>query len=140
MRNVADGRIKWGFWPPESEIDQREGRGIWLENHGLIDDGEENDKTDIEDDLQHGVENDDDDLHDKESLTGIESGQHGISSDGALEEDEDEYESEEEDEITRNNVNNFFAALNGDVTDTDEEEESDVDSELPSDCDRGRQS
>lgn len=44
MRSLADGRIRWGFFPPGSDAD-RTGLGIWLgageEAEAAEDDGEE---------------------------------------------------------------------------------------------------
>lgn len=124
MRNLADGRIRWGFFPPGAKTD-RTGKGIWL--------GGEADAVDEEDD------DEDRDHHSIPDEDGLETEESDVSSDGETEskkvrwadggdnspsEDATSDEDVEEEEGQRSTPGGFFAALDiDDASDNDEESE-----------------
>ena len=54
MRALADGRVRWGFWPPGEGRD-RDGKGIWLEGTGVLDIGDDNRSADEDEELEKVV-------------------------------------------------------------------------------------
>ena len=63
LRALAEGRISWTFWPPDSTLDEiaavtgREGVGIWIPR-GDMDDGSEQEPESEEEFDDNGNEND----------------------------------------------------------------------------------
>ena len=53
MRMLADGKVRWGFWPrgaaPAADVN---GEGIWLPSSGLSQEMESDDEPDVA--VQHG--------------------------------------------------------------------------------------
>lgn len=109
LRALADGRVRWGFYPPGGWT-EREGVGAWLGGRPDID-GEPDDEDGLDGEMLSDLDSD-----------GDENKRHG-----AEEDEEEEEESEEsEDEFQAANKHSFFAALSlddGDDDDDDEEEE-----------------
>jgi hypothetical protein len=136
MRALADGKVRWGFWPPQGDIEGREGKGIWLG-------GEE--KTGQTDSDEDGGEGEDahleQEVHRNEGagkMRSVEGGSVGESNDvegakGVDEVRETEEQGEEESDEDRaakgaerlkhdlGRARGFFAAL--DLSDGDETEE-----------------
>jgi hypothetical protein len=99
MRLLADGKIRWCFWPPNAEsLQDRQELGIWIG------------------DFMPDVVETEDDYSDHELTHETTAGETITEED---EEDEDEDE-ESEDEGPSAQATSFFAAL--DVEDDDEEE------------------
>ncbi|WVF68041.1 hypothetical protein IAT40_002803 [Kwoniella sp. CBS 6097] len=149
MRNLADGRVRWGFYPPTNsatdsedgsenagvDIRGKEGMGIWLESaqQDILDDERaepDHDKQEP-DGVKSGTDYEEFDLDDDEEITDMDSAGHG---DGNVDDDdEDEVEEEhEEDEGTEPSpvakARGFFAAL-----EVDEDESEDEDEDVESD-------
>lgn len=107
LRTVADGRVRWGFWPPEfdeAQLESRRGVGVWL--------GGDPDLSEIVG-AQSGSEGEE------------EGDSDNVTSDWeeeAAEEEESEEESDEEDDhFAAQNKQSFFAALSlGNDEDSDE--------------------
>ena len=103
MRLLVDGKIRWGFWPPDSGLD-RAGMGIWLEGTGVEDEKKE---------FQIGT----DGSSSEKGCSGTDSGEdiNGTDEAGQEEEEEEEGEEEEEEEeevlAEKGKVGGFFAAL-----------------------------
>ena len=122
MRNLADGRIRWGFFPPDSDID-RTGKGIWL--GGEADVVEEEDDEDADQELT-----DDEDGRGDESEDSYGSSQAESDVEGRQEHEDEqasEVASSDGDEPGKNAApGGFFAALDiGDDTDVSEDSEDD---------------
>ncbi|OCF43640.1 hypothetical protein I317_02532 [Kwoniella heveanensis CBS 569] len=140
MRNLADGRVRWGFYPPptvsetseshdesvEVGIRGKEGMGIWLESahKDILDDERlEPDQEPERDDARSGTDIDGIQAgEDEEDMTGSES--------GVEENDHEDYEEEEnQDENDRGEpvpvakARGFFAAL--EVEDEEDDEGDD---------------
>ncbi|TXT10992.1 hypothetical protein VHUM_01743 [Vanrija humicola] len=112
LRTIADGRVRWGFWPPgssEEALAERGGKGVWLENTPELDDeeagGERSEESESEEDEASGV--------------GAVPG-----SDDAEEEEESESESEDTGFAAQNH-RSFFNALSLEGSDESESEETD---------------
>ena len=91
LRALAEGRIKWAFWPPGTPVSviqahQAEGEGIWIRN---VDGEGENYEEDEYDSAGEGHEEHSDDEH---------SGDSEDESEDDEDEDEDEDDEEDEDE------------------------------------------
>lgn len=98
MRALADGRVRWGFWPAGGS---EEGKGIWL------------DSTPLEEQDEHH--------------SGSE-GDAGEQPDESEESEESESEeSEDEGGVKAKNNAGFFAALDVSDDESEEEEGSDSD-------------
>lgn len=104
MRLLADGKIRWCFWPPNAEnLQERQDLGIW-----------------IGDFMPDVVETEDYSDH--------EHAQETTAGETITEEDDDEEEEEDEsDESAAGQATSFFAAL--DVEDDDEEDVTDEETE-----------
>lgn len=104
LRTVADGRVRWGFWPPEFDeeaLESRLGVGVWL--------GGDPDLSEIV-----GAQSDT-----EESAQETDGWEEEASSEGGEEEDTSEEESE--DGFAAQNKASFFAALSmADEEDSDE--------------------
>ena len=132
MRALADGRVRWGFWPPDADLSGRENRGIWLEGGEDVDDDV---KSDVEVVPERGMEGDvlsdsgTDDLSDEETSEVGDAADVGVpeirkDAEGeASEENEDE--SDESEDGGRPGGGGFFAALEDDLSESEEEEEED---------------
>jgi len=46
LRAVAEGRVRWAFWPPNAEISCMEGNGIWTPHATDVDDNVESSEED----------------------------------------------------------------------------------------------
>nr|XP_019051132.1 hypothetical protein I302_01581 [Kwoniella bestiolae CBS 10118]OCF30062.1 hypothetical protein I302_01581 [Kwoniella bestiolae CBS 10118] len=116
MRLLADGKIKWGFYPPG--MNGRGGKGIWLDSE----DGEINtyddEKVEARQDQTSGEEYDEDDLEDSSASEEEENGDEGEED----EEDEEVEEVRKSDRVVKK-VGGFFDALA--IDDDDDEEEED---------------
>jgi hypothetical protein len=112
MRALADGRVRWGFWPHGADLSDREGKGIWLdtvsggelgeasgEERGL--EGSET-LSDVEEDSGSGGEDESDDVEDDEQTGDEDVGEEPMA--------------------VRENRGGFFAALDGG---SDEDEDDD---------------
>ncbi|KAK4688597.1 large subunit GTPase 1, partial [Tremellales sp. Uapishka_1] len=113
MRQLADGKIRWGFWPPGSEVESRAGKGIWLGDfsHGDAEVGSVGDESsEVEEEPEVGDGKSEDEDEEEED-----------------EEEADEGEDDDEDDFQKKNVGSFFAAL--DMSDGDEEEEEEEEEE-----------
>lgn len=111
LRALAEGRIKWAFWPPGRPsptlvAHQQSGQGIWIRN----DEGEE---EEYDDDVDSDVEE-----------------RRARSKDGSDSEAEDVEDSgdEGEDLAAVNSIRSRFAALRNASGDEEESEEEDNDS------------
>lgn len=105
MRALANGSIRWGFWPPDAAVEDREGVGIWIG-------GDASDAT-------HESESDEDDRAPPRvrQLELVEAGPDGM---GSGSEENDAYE-----EVGgTGGTLSFFAALDA-GSDEEETEESD---------------
>ena len=134
MRVLADGRIRWGFWPPGSES-AGEGVGIWLEGSGYdekeVDGGSEDElASDPGVGEVSGVSG--------ESISG-ESRVSGEEEDGPGGEGEEEEEEDDDHELNGKGehgvedpvkVGGFFAALGVDSDEDSEEEEDGVEGQV----------
>jgi hypothetical protein len=100
MRALADGRVRWGFWPPGA-APHREGCGLWL--------GEwrehESDPDHKHDDAVHQ------DLLDEDS--------------DEEEEEEEEEATDDETDFAKANNASFFAALSLGNDDDDDDDDND---------------
>jgi len=126
MRALADGRVRWGFWPPEADLSGREHRGIWLEGGEDVDDdvkseAEETGRSREERDEKHEItmsDYDSDDLSDE----GEDSSEEADVRPGNGTADEDEEDSEREDDGGTTGGGGFFAALEEDLSESEEDE------------------
>jgi hypothetical protein len=83
LRALAEGRIGWAFWPPDSTLDEiasvasGEGMGIWIPR-GDMDDGSEQDPESEEEEF------DDNEIEDDKHSTGSEDSEldGDVESDG----------------------------------------------------------
>jgi hypothetical protein len=107
MRQLADGKIRWCFFPPGCELD-REGKGIWLGDFA-------HDDKDEKDDVDSGADTDEE-IRLRLAQVGEEQSEIDSEDDG--EASEVEYKAKEIDR-------GFFAALGA----SDEEDESEEDEE-----------
>jgi hypothetical protein len=118
MRSLADGKIRWGFFPPSNTVD-RAGRGIWL--GGKADDALE----DSDDAISVG----EDELRDatgvrKVRFEGEDTDEESTKSD----EEAEDTDSDEEGESGKDAGGGFFAALQlEDQSSEEEEDEEDED-------------
>ncbi len=119
MRALADGRVRWGFWPPDSDP-EREGIGIWLEGTGLNDEKDDDSEVGIAETAS-------------EKAIGEDADEQGEDEDETEEGDEDEAgeEGEEAEEVVANKRNNggFFAALNLELDEEDSERDAEDEAE-----------
>jgi len=139
LRTLADGRVRWGFWPPGSRP-VRDGRGVWLgamsedilNAEGGI---EEEQESESESESESGTEGESEGGGEGES--GDESGGEGLprkakapkgAAVSAKDYDEsEESEDDEEDGFVAANNRSFFAALNlNDNDDDDSDDDDDV--------------
>ena len=116
MRALADGRVRWGFWPSGMGLD-REGIGIWLEGIGTeheMEDGKDGvSEVETAETLSEGGEDVSDDLEDEEAEEGDEQEKDAVTDD-------------EEGQAGKGRGGGFFAALDtssGEEVGTDEEDE-----------------
>jgi hypothetical protein len=106
LRAVAEGKVAWAFWPPETDpttlvVEGELGTGIWIPHVEVVDDESEED-SDQEEEAEGGED-------------------EVLESEGEeAEEEEDEEESGEE--VRVGSVGRFGALLD-DVKDEDEESE-----------------
>ncbi|OCF54772.1 hypothetical protein L486_07908 [Kwoniella mangroviensis CBS 10435] len=122
MRLLADGKIRWGFYPPGTT--GREGKGIWLGSEAEDQDINVYDveKVDPHRDQATSEEEyyDEEDLDDSEELSELE------------EENDEEEEQEKEEKVGKSDkivgrIGGFFDALG--IDDDDEEDEEDEEEE-----------
>jgi hypothetical protein len=121
MRYLADGKVRWGFWPPESQPEEN-GNGIWLGEDDPID-GEGGGQ-----DTPWDKGSDEEDSGDEVAVNEEEG------SDNRDEDDEDEGEGGSEAERLPQKSRGagaagFFAALAIDSEDDSEDEEEEEDEE-----------
>lgn len=119
LRTIADGRVRWGFWPPgssEEALAAREGKGVWLEN-----------TPELEDEEAGGERSEESDESEDDEASGVGA---VPGSDNAEEEEEDESESEPAGFAVQN-TRSFFNALSLEGSDESETEESESDDSLP---------
>lgn len=108
MRALADGRVRWGFYPPG--MARKTGMGIWLGD----DDPEGVEEGDIA-----GVSWDERDEDDEEFISQeSEFADERTDEEGEVEQIEDEQSEEEVANSNVNQIGGFFAAL--EVTDSEE--------------------
>lgn len=127
MRFLADGKIRWGFWPPGSQQD-RSGSGIWLgEDDGVIDGGEGEDAQSEAEDEMLSVTESDDDAHDqvngKTDNEDQDEDEDERDNDGSHDDEDDDDGEEEESEDRPAEATGFFAALAVDDGDDEDDEE-----------------
>ncbi len=104
LRTVADGRVRWGFWPP-GEVEARRGVGVWLGGN-----------PDLE---ALGAESESESEEEEE---GDGAGEASSERDQEVEEEE-VVESEDEGDFARQNQRSFFAALSlEDQSETDSDD------------------
>lgn len=133
MRALADGRVRWGFWPPGSDLSGREGSGIWLDDSSVEDKAEEagdhsgEEAVSESDDSDNNEEDEDEDDKYEEELRDEEDAQLPVE-DGAEEEDG---EDETDDDLAgaAKPRGGFFAALDIGGEDEDDEDDEDEDEE-----------
>ena len=129
MRALADGRVKWGYWPQGVDVDSRSGFGIWLsgETTGL---DETEDKTDKEDaagtyEGQELSEWDDEDYASEISDSDQAAEKKDEAGEGEEVESEDEDGDQEGDEaVGQGKGGGFFAALQDSEPDSTTDDES----------------
>lgn len=102
LRALAEGRVRWGFWPPGSDP-HRDGCGLWLE--------EWSEGTDSESDYELKAPREQSRLREHSDA------------EGGDEAEEDEGSSEDETEFTKANRAGFFAALSPDEGDDDDDDD-----------------
>jgi hypothetical protein len=132
MRALADGRVRWGFWPPGSDLSGREGSGIWLDDASVDDKAEEaGDHSDEEalsesGDSDISEEDEDEDDRYEEELRDEEDAQSPVEE----EEEGEEGEDESDDDLAgaAKPKGGFFAALDIGGEDEDENDEEDEES------------
>ncbi|KAL1410090.1 hypothetical protein Q8F55_004093 [Vanrija albida] len=117
LRTIADGRVRWGFWPPGSSEDAlaaRGGKGVWLENSPELEDeeaGEPSDESESDEDEASGV--------------------GAVPSASAEEEEEEDDDDSEPAGFAAQNHQSFFNALSLEGSDESETEESESEESLP---------
>jgi hypothetical protein len=111
MRQLADGKIRWCFFPPGCELD-REGKGIWLGDFA-------HDDKDDKEEVDSGPDTDEE-IRTRAARIAVEENSE-VDSDDDGEASEVEGKAKEIDK-------GFFAAL-GDSGDDDDEEEEEEESE-----------
>lgn len=104
LRDLAEGNIRWGFWPPGTKP-AREGHGLWLGEWDGLDSGDGSDSE-----LEARISQ----LRIAQLTDGKEDN-----------EEEDDVESEEETEYDKANKAGFFAALSPDEGDDDDDDDVD---------------
>lgn len=104
MRALAEGRVRWGFWPPGT-TPQREGQGLWLGQYEEI----------AESDPEHHM-----------AKLNIKSDEDVSPVEEEEEDDEEEEEEDEETEFTKANRASFFAALSPDEDDDEEDDDDEL--------------
>ena len=132
MRALADGRVRWGFWPPGSDLSGREGSGIWLDDASVEDKadeaGDHSDEEAVSGSGDSDISEEDEDEDDKyeEELRDEEDAQSPVE-DG---EEEEEGEDESDDDLAgaAKPKGGFFAALDIGGEDEDDEDEEDEES------------
>lgn len=115
LRALAEGKIRWGFWPPDIDIsairehmpEGEKGNGIWIRPLGDVMD----DDWEIESDFESEDGREDKDMRDRES---------------EVEDEEDEEESEEEEGSNVAATSGRFGAL---LLNEDEDEDAEDESE-----------
>lgn len=133
MRFLADGKIRWCFFPPNTSTD-RTSKGIWL--GGSEEPPEESDgaTSAIEDVLSEGT----DDESDWEVTTNKIKSVRFEGEDESVEEadeDDEEEEEESEEEAGGGGAGGFFAALQMEDQSDDDGDESDESSDETNDVD-----
>jgi hypothetical protein len=131
LRALAEGRIRWAFWPPETpladiHVHQPADAGIWIRNP----EGEEYDDDGVESGAEEQRE------HSGEETEGSEDEEDSESEDvdevkgsvvrfsaltGIPDENEDGEEEDEEDEVVKVTQGRFGALMSG-SSDKDEED------------------
>lgn len=135
MRYLADGKVRWGFWPPETQPEEN-GNGIWLGEDEVEADGQDAPR-------QRGFYSEEEEEDDGSEVEQVGEGEGLEVSDGEEEDDEgvDDNEEEEEDDeeervvakATAGGASGFFAALA--LDDGDEDDEADDNDEDDEDDD-----
>jgi len=103
LRAVAESRVRWAFWPPDTDISCIEGQsgdGIWIPHAADVDDNidteSEEDESEPSIHSQEASESEDQSESEEEGEVGMPAA--GVGRFGALVLDDDPGETEEEDE------------------------------------------
>ncbi|KAL1683741.1 hypothetical protein EV122DRAFT_286023 [Schizophyllum commune] len=119
LRMLAEGRIRWGYWPPGSDesviraVAGVEGAGIWIPGQDVIDEEEDDEPEELEGDERAGKKHGD---SADEAEKAVASAQQGASS--------PESETESDDEPAIQVTGGRFGALNMLDEGGEEDEES----------------
>lgn len=114
MRSLADGRIRWGFFPPDSQVD-RTGKGIWLG-------GEDDQVNEEEVDEDPGAGDGDLSSEELEDLVSSDLESDIAEGQNATEADLEGISSDDDGARGRKAPGGFFAALDIDDTSSNESE------------------
>jgi len=131
MRFLADGKIRWCFFPPNTTVD-RTSKGIWLGGSEEPPEDSDGVTTAIEDISDEGTD-DDSDLDEL-----VTNKPKAVTFDVAESSSEEEEEDESEDEAGGGGAGGFFAALQLEDQlddDDDDDDEDDDESDNPDDVD-----
>ena len=132
MRFLADGKIRWCFFPPNTTAD-RTSKGIWLGGSEEPPEDSDGVTTAIED-VSDEETDDESDL--EEPVTNKPKTVTFDVAESTSEEEEEEDEDESEAEAGGGGAGGFFAALQlEDQEDDDDDDEGDEESDDPNDAD-----
>ncbi|KAI5898014.1 P-loop containing nucleoside triphosphate hydrolase protein [Schizophyllum commune H4-8] len=121
LRMLAEGRIRWGYWPPGSDesvirtVAGVEGAGIWIPGQDVIDEEEDDEPEELEGDERAGKKHEDSAEDAEKARGGVEKAEDGAET--------AESESESDDEPAIQVTGGRFGALNM-LDEGGEEEES----------------
>ncbi|KAL1670708.1 hypothetical protein GGF50DRAFT_42024 [Schizophyllum commune] len=127
LRMLAEGRIRWGYWPPGSDesvirtVAGVEGAGIWIPGQDVIDEEEEDEPEELEGDERAGKKHEDSAEDAEKARDGAAKARGGVEK---AEDDAEtaESETESDDEPVIQVTGGRFGALN--MLDEGEEEEA----------------
>jgi len=130
MRFLADGKVRWCFFPPDTTAD-RTSKGIWLGGSEELPEDSDGVATAIED-ISDEETADESDLE-VPATNKPKAGTFDVAESTSEEEEDEDDSEEEEEEAGGGGAGGFFAALQlEDQEDDDDDEESD---ENPDDSD-----